>query len=125
MIKITETKIHSVNKNKFEELKVSFLIKKEDYTSEIEQQLFQLSRDGNLGVLAFQSTEIWNQLDRNILLRDLQFFMERYIEKIGGNLEKEKQRLYKKYEIDSRARMTLEQLQYEIDSYKTGINYEE
>lgn len=45
MIKILETKIHSVGKNKFEELKVSFLIKKEDYTREVEEQLFQLSRD--------------------------------------------------------------------------------
>lgn len=54
MIKILETKIHSVGKNKFEELKVCFLIKKEDYTPEIEQKLFQLSRDGESGALAFQ-----------------------------------------------------------------------
>lgn len=71
MIKILETKIHSVAKNKFEELKVTFLIKKEDYSTETEQELFQLSRDGELGVLVFQGVEVREQLNKSKLLQDL------------------------------------------------------
>lgn len=125
MLKILETKVHSVNKNKYEELRVSFLIKKEDYTPEIEQEFFRLSRDGECGALVFQWVENFEKVDRNKLLQDLWFFMIKYIEKVGGSIEQEKQRIYKKYKIKSRTEMTHLELQYEIDSYKAWLNYDE
>lgn len=45
--------------------------------------------------------------------------MLKYSEKIGGDIEQEKQKLYKKYSITSRTHLTKEELLYEIESYKS------
>lgn len=122
MIKIKETKITNVTKNKYQELKITFLIKKEDYNWDLEDKIFELSKDWILWAFVFQEIEIKEEKSLSKLLSNLHFFMWRYCEMIGSTLEDEKTRIYKKYNINSRSSLTIDQLEYEIDSYKAWCN---
>ena len=87
MIKITETKIVNITKNKFKDLKISFTIKKEDLTPELENKLFDLCEWGNLLAMWIQETEFTEDTGlsereiKNKLLRKLAFLMVKYAEK--------------------------------------------
>jgi len=124
MLIIKETKIQNISKNKFEELKITFIVKKEDYSNELEQKLFQLNRDWSLWALVFEDIWCWDDENRNKLLQDLDFFIRKYVEKIWGEYENEKLVIYKRYWITTRKDLTINQLKYEIETYKTWLNYE-
>lgn len=130
MIKIYETRIASVNKNTHKELKVSFIIKPEDYTIEQEDLFYDLKNNWTLWAFIFQWTEFtentWksDQEIKNKLLQDLAFFMTKYAEKELCEIENLKQDLYKKYWVESRTELTIEQLKKEVDSYKAWLMYE-
>ena len=77
----------------------------------------------------------WNTLDLDIIwlvnwdkdkqkkkkIQQLVMNMNSYAEKSNEDIEKLKQELYNRYNVASRKDLTLEQLDYEIESYKFWI----
>lgn len=53
----------------------------------------------------------------------LALLMQKYCDKEVIPLTTEIERIYKKYNISSRAELTDEQVEYEIESYKAGLNF--
>ena len=129
MITIKDTKIWNISKNKFQDLKISFVIKKEDYDPDMENKLYKLCEDWSLWVLVFQWTEFtedtwknYNQI-KNELLQKLDFFMKQYWEKEIVNIEDLKIDLYKRYWVESRSELNIEQLKKEVESFKFWLIY--
>ena len=124
MLKIKETKLTNIKKNKFEEITITFHIKKEDYSKQDEELLYKLFRNWNYWVLAFQDVEFndntWKS-DKEIKSKKLQYLaliMEKYKDKEWTSIEELKKQMYLKYWVQSRADLSIEQLDREIDSYK-------
>ena len=130
MIKIFETKIASVNKNTHKELKVSFIIKPEDYTIEQENMFYDLKNNWTIWAFAFQETEFTEDTGKsekeikNKLLQDLAFYMSKYSEKEIIDIENLKQDLYKKYWVASRSELSIIDLKKEVDSFKAWLLYD-
>jgi len=129
MITIKDTKIWNISKNKFQDLKISFVIKKEDYDPDMENKLYKLCEDWSLWVLVFQWTEFtedtwknYNQI-KNELLQKLDFFIKQYWEKEIVNIEDLKIDLYKRYWVESRSELNIEQLKKEVESFKFWLIY--
>jgi len=124
MLKIKETKLTNIKKNKFEEITITFHIKKEDYSEQDEKLLYELYRNWNYWVLVFQDVEFndntWKS-DKEIKSKKLQhlvLLMEQYKDKEWTSIEELKKQMYLKYWIQSRTELTIEQLEKEIESYK-------
>jgi len=129
MIKINETKVHSVKKNTHRELSVTFLIKPEDYTAEIENLFYDLKNNGNLWAFVFNATEFTEDTGksesqvRNEMISKLAFLMNKYAEKEWEDIESLKQTLYNKYWVTSRTQLSNEQLKKELDSFEAGLYF--
>ena len=125
MITIQETKINWIRKNKYQDLSVTLLIKKEDYTKEMEDKLFESCADWTsytCVLLEFQSERQETEQDKISKLRQtLAYKMELYCNKENIDKWEELDRLYKRHNIISRTELTLQQLQNEIASYEAGL----
>lgn len=123
MIKIKETKVQSVTKNTYKEIKVSFLIKPEDYTQEIEDYLYDLKNNGNLGALVFAPTEFKQEESKSELLSSLHFFMQKYSEKEWSSIDKYKEDIYKEFWVNSRTELQEENIKLLIERFKTWLQF--
>jgi len=124
MIKLWDIKLVNINKNKFKDLKITFHIKREDYTTDIENKLFELCENASILAIWIQETDFtedtW-KTDREIknkLLQDLAFYMQKYAEKEICNIEDLKKDIYKRYWIESRSELNIKDLKKEVESYK-------
>ena len=120
---IQESIIYSVTKNINQELIVKIKIKPEDYTQELEDLLYKTKIPLAIVMQPFQSEEpkqptIWEKRAK------LAGLMELYAKKENTDIEIVKQKLYDKYKIKSRTELTEVELDFEIKSFISGLEYE-
>ncbi len=125
MLQITETKINWIRKNKYQDLSVTLLIKKEDYTKEMEDTLFDSCADGTLYACVlsqFQNEREETEREKtNKLKQKLAYLMQSYCDKENIPIEKEIETLYTKYNVTSRANLSKEQILKALSSYEAGL----
>jgi len=119
-----EVKITKAILNERRELSVNLLIKEWDYTDIEAELLRQAKINWDLLDLAF-TWLIKEDPDKNrkANLQKLASVMSVYCEKTNWNIETEKQTLYKRNNVKSRSDLTDSQLDSEIETYITWINY--
>ena len=115
-IKITKSVI-----NERQELQVSLLIKKWDYS----KQEYHLLCNSKIewGTLDMEITWLVNwekNEERKQKLKYLAFQMGLYAENVQENIEKVTQDLYERYKIKSRTELSDSDLDIEIEGYRTG-----
>jgi hypothetical protein len=66
-------------------------------------------------------TDKTHQDERNKKLSTLAYLMDKYSEGLGHDPKHERDRVYAKYQVQSRTGLTDQQLDYEIDSYKAAL----
>lgn len=101
---------------------ITLNIKEEDLGKKQRDILEELWKNGES--LAWVFVDFQKEKKEKNNLSTLHFFMEKYAEKENISIETEKQRLYKKYSINSRRELTKEQINYEIESYKAWLEYD-
>ena len=121
MIQILESKLTNVSKNKYQEIKISFLIKKEDYNNEMEENIYSLCENGSIWALVFNPIELTDNKSKSELLSTLHFFMEKYSEKEWTDINKYKQDIYQEFWVKSRSELSTRDIWILIERYKTGL----
>ena len=121
-----DIRIHNVVKRKNKDIFLTLHIKKEDISRELEDFLFDACDDWDIFVLAlqkadFKNTEAEVKTQRNKDLIYLNVLMTKYSEKEWTTLAKQKQTVYDKCNVSSRAMLNDKQLREVIDSYKFGL----
>ncbi len=124
MIKILETRLSNIRKDKYQTLTISFQIKKEDYTAELEKELYDLMEQWSYWVLAFQEAQYAVTKDRNKLIQHLVVLMNKYSEEKWVDIEDLKSELYRVYNVKSRSELRIDQLEEQIEVFKNGLLYD-
>ncbi len=111
-----EAVITSVTKNTFKEIVVKMKLSPDDYSPELEEELYSLRQNSESIVVLIQPSGYVPTPDtRNAQLSKLHRCMERYSNITGTDMEKLLQDLYARYGgIDSRTKLTDKQLETEI-----------
>ena len=120
-----ELKVTKAIINERKELVVWLLIKEWDYT-EIEAELLRQSKN-NWDLLDLQFTWLVKEdinKNRKVNIAKLASIMSAYCEKFNKSIEDEKQYLYKRNNVKSRADLTDSQLDSEIETYLVWLQYE-
>lgn len=121
---MNEVKITKCIQNERRELSVNLLIKEWDYT-DIEAELLRQSKI-NWDLLDLQFTWLVKEdpnKNRKANIQKLASLMSLYCEKTNWNIEKEKQEVYERNNVKSRSDLTDSQLDSEIETYLTWIQY--
>ena len=108
--------------NARDELVFKITCKAGDYTP-AELQLIK-NAEVNWDMLDLQFTWLtnWDQeKNRKDKIQKLVFLMQTYCEKSNSDIEQEKQNIYTRNKVKSRSELTISQLEYEIDLYKTWL----
>ena len=119
-----EVKITKAVLNERRELSVNLLIKEGDYT-EVEAELLRQAKI-NWDLLDLVFTWLVKEdpnKNRKANLQKLASVMSVYCDKTNWNIEIEKGILYKRNNVKSRSDLTDSQLDSEIETYITWINY--
>lgn len=119
-----EVKVTKAILNERRELSVNLLIKEWDYT-DIEAELLRQSKI-NWDLLDLQFTWLVKEdpnKNRKANIQKLASLMSLYCEKTNWNIEKEKQEVYERNNVKSRSDLTDSQLDSEIETYLTWIQY--
>jgi hypothetical protein len=114
-----EAVITSVTKNTFKEIVVKMKLSPDDYSPELEEELYSLRQNSESIVVLIQPSGYIPPPDtRNAQLSKLHRCMERYSNITGTDMEKLLQDLYARYGgIDSRTKLTDQQLETEIQFF--------
>ncbi len=115
-VKVTKSVI-----NERQELAVSLLVKKWDYTKGEYHLLCNAKIQGDLLDFKIIWFEKWNETEeRKQKLKDLYFNMKLYSDHIQEKLEIVEQELYAKYKIQSRTELSDSELDQELEFYSNG-----
>lgn len=115
-IKVTKSVI-----NERQELQVSLLIKKWDYSKQEYHLLCNSKIDGGTLDMTITWLVEWvKSEERKQKLKDLAFQMGLYVENVQEDIQKVTQDLYDKYKIKSRTELSDSDLDIEIENYRTG-----
>lgn len=126
---IEEALIVSPTINSNQELILKLRVKREDYSMEIFEELISLKdtwKPMSIVMKQFQPTEnpvddyIWRI---NSKRQKLAFLMEQYCENQWIDTNTEIEKIYTRYNVNSRANLTEPQLDTEIKSYEAWLNY--
>lgn len=121
MFQFQESQILSPSINGRQELVFKIKVKKEDYTlDDFERMALMFENTSFAVVLApFQEEKIEDPLPK--LRQQLALVMQEYCDVAWETLEKELERLYNSYHIDSRLKLSEKAIIKEIESYRAGI----
>jgi len=126
---IEEALIVSPTINSNQELILKLRVKREDYSMEIFEELVNLKdtwKPMSIVMKSFQPTEnpvddyIWRI---NSKRQKLAFLMEQYCENQWIDTNTEIEKIYTRYNVNSRANLTEPQLDTEIKFYEAWLNY--
>lgn len=119
-IKITKAII-----NERKELSINILVKEWDYSMEEHELLRMAKIEGNsldFEIVGFAKSDVWEEIVK--ARQQLALVMNDYAQTFHKKIETVKEELYNKYNVNSRQELTLVELQYEIESYRTAIRTE-
>lgn len=117
-----DIKVSNFKLDSRDNLTFKITIKKDDYSFQ-ELQLLKNS-DVNWDTLDLEITwlVIWDsEKERKSKISKLAFLMWVYCEKSNTTLEEETQKLYIRNKVNSRSKLSMEQLEFESDIYKNGL----
>lgn len=120
MIQITEASITNAKPLKFW-YSLWFSIKEEDLPEEEYKKLRKMWQDWTpiaIVLQDFQKEEVKKEVKSTQLLHNL---MQKYCDNHNIDMQEERTRICKKYNIQSRADMREEDIQAEIESYRLGL----
>lgn len=117
--------VYSPRIDSSENLVWTYKCKKWDYTEWMKSFIFDCYNKWN----TVDNEIVWldDNPDKDIMIKlrwNLGALMNEYCQKVKINIESEKQVLYKRNGVTTRLDLTREQLESEIDKYRSGLYYD-